>query len=215
MKDSIHKIIFMAFLVVSFLAWGPCECSAFGGLTGAMDKISKEIDGGESADSGKATKAQPTAPPAKQKQPPRGKDASSVSSYDPKTGITTKSQENPDGSRTVTKTDKDGNVISKKTQPPRGKGTSSASSYDRESRITTKSQGNPDGSRTVTKTDKDGNVISKKTQPPRGKGTPSASSYDPETGITTKSQGNPDGSRTVIKTDRDGNIISHKTGWTR
>ncbi len=84
----------------------------------------------------------------------------SASSYDPDTGITTTSQRNPDGSRTVTQTDKDGNVISNKTLPPRGKGTSSASSYDPETGITTKSQGNPDGSRTVTRTDKKGKVIS-------------------------------------------------------
>ncbi len=167
MRNSIHKIVFMSFLVVSFLAWLPCECYASGGLMGAIDKISKEIDGDKSADSDKATEAQPTAPPTQETLPPIGEGTPSASSYDPETGITTKSQGNPDGSRTVTKTDKGGNVISKKTLPPRGRGTPSASSYDPDTGITTKSQGNPDGSRTVTQTDKKGKVISSETVGPR------------------------------------------------
>ena len=47
--------------------------------------------------------------------------AQSSSYYDPDTGITTESRKNPNGSFTITKTDKDGTVISKKTRPPRVK----------------------------------------------------------------------------------------------
>ncbi|GBE42946.1 hypothetical protein BMS3Bbin10_01017 [bacterium BMS3Bbin10] len=130
------------------------------------------------------------------------KPAASASSTDNKTGVTTKSVKNPDGTRTVTKTDKDGNVLSKETV---GKSPASASATDTKTGITTKSVRNPDGTRTVTRTDKDGNVLSKETV---GKSPDSASSTDTKTGITTKSVKNPDGTRTVTKTDKNGEVIS-------
>jgi len=39
-------------------------------------------------------------------------------SFDPDTGITTESRRGPDGAVTVTRTDRDGNVISRETRPP-------------------------------------------------------------------------------------------------
>ena len=86
----------------------------------------------------------------------RQRELPSASMTDPATGITTTSQGNPDGSRTVTKTDADGNVISEERMPARGEGLPSASSYDPKTGVTTTSQGNADGSRTVTKSEEVG-----------------------------------------------------------
>lgn len=125
---------------------------------------------------------------------------------DPKTGITTTSVDNPDGSRTVTRTDRDGKVLSTEVVP--AKSAATASSTDTKTGITTTSVDNPDGSRTVTRTDRDGKVLSTEIVPAKGAGPTIASSTDPETGITTTSIGNPDGSHTVTRTDRDGKVLS-------
>ncbi len=154
-----------------------------GGLAGAMECVAEEIEQAGS-------------------EP--GKKPASASSTDPKTGVTTKSEQGQGGKRTVTKTDKKGKTLSKETV---GKEPASASSTDPETGITTTSVRNPGGTRTVTKTDKHGKVISKKVV---GKEPASASSTDPETGITTTSKQNPGGTRTITKTDAQGNILSRE-----
>lgn len=159
------------------------DCKASGSLLSAMNCVTKRIEG--AGGSGK-------------------KKPDSASSTDKKTGITTKSVENPDGSRTVTKTDREGNVLSKKTL---GKSPASASSTDKKTGITTKSVRNPDGTRTVTETDKDGNVLSRERV---GKAPDSASSTVLKTGETNTSVANPDGFRTVTTTDKAGNILSRE-----
>jgi hypothetical protein len=114
------------------LAQAKKKCKG-GGLVGAMECVTEQIEGA-------------------------GKEPASASSTAPKTGVTTKSEQNPDGTRTVTKTDKDGKLISKETV---GKEPASASSTDPETGVTTKSVRNPDGTRTVTKTDAQGNILSR------------------------------------------------------
>ena len=159
------------------------DCKSDGGLVGAMDCVTKRIEG-------------------------NGKPVENTSNFarstDTNTGITTTSIRNPNGSRTVTRTDKNENVLSTETL---GNAPASASSTDKTTGITTKSVRNPDGSRTVTRTDKNGNVLSTETL---GNAPASASSTDKTTGITTKSVRNPDGSRTVTKTDNDGNLLSRE-----
>ena len=86
------------------------------------------------------------------------KSSTSASSTDLNTGETTTSVKNPDGSRTVTITDKDGDILSAKTI---SKSPASASSTDLNTGETTTSVANPDGSRTITKTDAEGNVLSR------------------------------------------------------
>jgi len=157
-------------------------CKSSGGLLGAMDCVTKKIDEAGSTPS---------------KSP-------SASSTEKQTGVTTTSKSNPDGTHTITKTDKDGNLLSKEKVGPQP---ASASSTDTSTGVTTTSVRNPDGSRTVTKTDKDGNLLSKEKVGPQPA---SASSTDTSTGITTTSVRNPDGSRTVTKTDKDGNVISRE-----
>jgi len=103
-----------------------------GGLVGAMNCVAKKIEGAGM-------------PPA------------SASSTDPATGITTTSVRNADGTRTVTRTDRTGKVLSEEIV---GKSPASASSTDPATGITTRSMGNADGTHTVTKTDRNGNVIS-------------------------------------------------------
>ena len=159
------------------------DCKPGGGLLGAMNCVTKRIEG--AGGSGAKT-------------------PDSASSTDTNAGTTTTSVKNPDGSRTVTKTDKDGNVLSKKTVR---KSPTSASSTDKKTGVTTTSVRNPDGTRTVTKTDKDGNVLSRERV---GKSPDSASSTVLNTGETTKSVANPDGSRTVTITDKDGNVLSRE-----
>ncbi len=117
------------------------DCKSSGGLTGAMNCVTKRIEGA----GGKNTK-QPEKNPA------------SASTTDPKTGITTKSVKNPDGTRTITRTDKNGKVLSERTV---GKTSTSASMTDPETGITTKSVKNSDGSRTITRTDARGTVLSR------------------------------------------------------
>jgi hypothetical protein len=171
----------LVFVATSFLAVaGPAaaKCKG-GGLTGAINCITKEMD-----------KA--------------GKAPASASSTEKKSGVTTTSVRNPDGTRTVTKTDKNGKVLSKKVV---GKEPTSASATDTKTGITTTSVRNPDGTRTVTRTDKNGKVLSKKVV---RKEPTSASATDTKTGITTTSVRNPDGTRTVTSTDKDGNILSRE-----
>jgi len=87
-------------------------------------------------------------------------------STDPTTGVKTTSVGNADGSRDVTTTDKDGNVIDKRTEGgPADPKTDTKSdsdpimegtSTDPVTGVTTTSVGNPDGTRTVTRTDASG-----------------------------------------------------------
>ena len=86
------------------------------------------------------------------------KPQTSANSTDKNTGITTTSVRNPDGTRTVAKTDRDGNILSTESV---GKSPASASSTDKNTGITTTSVRNPDGTRTVTETDKDGTILSR------------------------------------------------------
>ena len=112
-------------------------CKRSGGLLGAMNCVTIMIEG-----AGSSSNETPD----------------SADSTDANTGTTTTSVQNLDGSRTITKTDKDGNVLSKETV---GKSPASASSTDQKTGVTTTSVANPDGTRTVTKTDKDGNILSR------------------------------------------------------
>ena len=160
-------------------------CKRGGGLLGAMNCITERIEGVGGSDD---------------------KTPDSARSTDANAGTTTTSVKNSDGSRTVTKTDKDGNVLSKETV---GKSPATASSTDKKTGITTKSVRNPDGTRTVTKTDMDGNLLSREKV---GKSPDSASSTEMNTGKTITSVANPDGSRTVTKTDKDGNVLSREKG---
>lgn len=143
--------------------------AGFGGLAGALDAVTKKID--------QAGKGQ-------------------ASSTNTKTGATTTSVANPDGSHTVTKKDKTGKVVSRETV---GKSPAFASSTDNATGITTTSVRNRDGTRTVTRTDKTGKVLSRET---RGKSPASASSTNNVTGITTTSVRNPDGSHKVTTTGK-------------
>jgi hypothetical protein len=61
---------------------------------------------------------------------PKAQELPSASSTDPNTGVTTEVHRNRDGSRTVTKTDRHGRVISKRTVGGRGIKVNSASSRD-------------------------------------------------------------------------------------
>jgi hypothetical protein len=163
------------------------DCKSSGGLVGAMNCVTKRIEG--AGGSGAKTPDKPS---------------DSASSTDKNTGVTTTSVKNPDGTRTVTRTGKDGKVLSEEKV---GKSPTSASSTDRKTGVTTKSVRNPDGTRTVTKTDKDGNILSRERV---GKSPDSASSTVLKTQVTTKSVANPDGSRTVTTTDKDGNVLSRE-----
>ncbi len=112
------------------------DCKSGGGLLGAMNCIAKRIEG--------ATES--------------NKKPGAASATNKKTGITTKSVQNPDGTRTVTKTDKDGNILSRERT---AKSQASASSTIPETGQITTSVANRDGSRTVTTTDKSGNILSR------------------------------------------------------
>ncbi|GEM_PF-2280742 len=108
--------------------------------------------------------------------PTRPRELPSASSTDPATGITTTSQGNADGSRTVTRTDADGNVLSQETMPPAGQGLPSASAYDPATGITTTAQGNADGSHTVTQSRDSAPAVSSAEPPAAGSVEPPASS---------------------------------------
>ena len=166
-----------------------------GGLVGAINCVTEQMDSDRDnraqKDAKQPKKVKPSAPP-------------SASTTDKNAGITSTSVRNPDGTRTFTKTDRNGNVLSKEVV---GKSPASASSTDRKTGVTTTSVRNPDGTHTVTKTDKKGNILSREIV---GKSPTSASSTDKKTGITTKSVRNPDGTRTVTKTDKNGNILSRE-----
>lgn len=97
------------------------------------------------------------AKPAKPAKKPRKQNLASASSTDPASGVTVSVQQNRDGSRTVTETDRNGNVIRQRVEPkpvkkanaPRKPGRAWASAYDPATgtRITSMSNGN--GTRTV------------------------------------------------------------------
>ena len=76
------------------LSAGPADAGFKRGITDALKKVSEQMDG--------ASKK------AKKKQQP------SVRTTDPKTGVTTKVEGQPDGSRVITRTDKHGRIISTK-----------------------------------------------------------------------------------------------------
>ena len=79
-----------ALSILPLLAVVAAVPASAGGLVGAMDKVADQIEG----------------------------KPSSASSTDPSTGITTTSTRNADGSRTVVRTDADGNELSREARPP-------------------------------------------------------------------------------------------------
>ncbi len=130
--------------------------------------------------------------------------APSASAFNPETGITITSVGNLDGSRTVTQTNANGDVISTTNIP--ASTPPSASTTDPNTGNTITATGNPDGSQTVTETTPTGNTVSTTNVPTSSPD--SASSTDPSTGVTTTSTSNPDGSRTVTETDANGDVTS-------
>lgn len=131
-----------------------------GGLVGAMNCVTERIEGAGGSGAKTADTPSDSASPTGNRRPRINKDRSPAfaSSTDPSTGETITSVGNPDGTRTVTKTDKAGNILSRETV---GNSPDSASSTVQKTQVTTRSVANPDGSRTVTKTDKDGNILSR------------------------------------------------------
>ena len=130
----------------------------------------------------------------------------SISSRDIKTGISTKSVSNADGTRTVTVRDAKGNILNSHVVP--AKTETSMSSTDLKTGITIKSVLNKDGSRTVTRTDAKGNLLSSHVVPVKS---PDEASMIDHAGMATRSVRNADGSRTVTKTDARGNVISKES----
>ncbi len=216
------KKLMFSLLILSLTA---SNAYAVGGLSGALDDISKQIDSsGESSSGSQASQTAP-APPAPPHQPPAlpapgvltgstqpgivptKPGEGSMVMIDPQTGNVTQGVLNPDGSKTITEMDKNGNVVGTRTVPPAGQSLPSGSAFDPSTGITTAVQGNADGSRTITKTDADGKVIEKRTEPKSKPGSASASAYDPSTGMTTSVVKNADGTRTVTKTDSSGKVL--------
>ena len=128
-----------------------------------------------------------------------------ASSTDPSTGITTKSVQNADGSRTVTQTASDGTLISSRTVPPRGKRTPSASSTDKKTGIKITAKGNRKGSRTVIVTDRFGHFISRRVVPM--KPVTFITSTCTKTGKKKKVTCNKNGSRTIRHYNPYGTVI--------
>ncbi|HTL71363.1 MAG TPA: hypothetical protein VL404_08750, partial [Candidatus Eisenbacteria bacterium] len=124
---------------------------------------------------------------------------------DPKTGGSTTTYYNPDGTRKVVKKDKDGHVLSEEFYPPGSDKPDVVKTKDPETGETTTTVTNKDGSKDVLVTNSDGFLVG---ETHVGGPRPSASVYDPESGNTTSSVRNPDGSRTIKTTDPDGNLIS-------
>jgi hypothetical protein len=129
----------------------------------ALPKYEKEIR----AMGGEVPKVEPAAEGAPRVEAPQGAPEEApkaqpwASSTDPKTGITTTSQGNPDGSRTITKTDSQGNEVSRETVPPPGKSTPSVSTTDPATGETTTIEGLKGGGTVTTKTDASGKQTSK------------------------------------------------------
>jgi hypothetical protein len=124
----------------------------------------------------------------------------SASSFDPKTGVTTTSTSNGNGTRTVTTDDGKGNVNTTIS----GGEPASASATDTTTGATATSTSNGGGTRTVTTDDGKGNTNTKIS----GREANSASSTDPKTGVTTTSISNGNGTRTVVQTDASGKVLS-------
>lgn len=118
--------------------------------------------------------------------PPRKK-LPSASSTERRSGVTTTARGNADGSRTNTRTNRNGRVLDERTGRPDPR--PSMSSTDRNTGVTTTVRTNPDGSRTVTKTNRKGRVISEQRRSGPGANRPWASAYDPDTGTRTTSVG--------------------------
>lgn len=93
--------------------------------------------------------------------PPASPKAPSASSTAPETGITTESRGNPSGSRTVTRTDKQGNILSEEIIPA-GPRPFSASAFDPETRVTTSIVKQPDGKALLTQTGENGKILNQK-----------------------------------------------------
>ncbi|MFC1589893.1 hypothetical protein ACFL42_00210 [Candidatus Omnitrophota bacterium] len=135
------------------------------------------------------------------------------SNVDLNTGIASMVKVRADGSRAVTKTDSDGNLVSMEVFP-KGSNIPTITKYtDPDTRITTTTIMNEDGSKTVHKVNEIGMTVSKDTIPapaPKVRMPASATSIDPVTGMRTTSSRNPDGSKTIVVTGKDGNLLSEK-----
>jgi hypothetical protein len=85
-----------------------------------------------------------------------------MQSYDPDTGVTTESRRGPDGSVTVTRTDRDGEVLSRETRPPGRRHLPEASTTDPVSGVTTRAERTPAGDTRIRRTDGSGNLLSER-----------------------------------------------------
>jgi hypothetical protein len=110
-----------------------------GGMVGALNGIAEDMD----------TEAEPEETP-KKTVPSNSSNVATM--VDSKTGIATTSVNRGDGSRIITKTDRNGKVLSTDLIPPGGKNPAIASTTDPATGITTSVVANPDGSRTISKT---------------------------------------------------------------
>jgi len=129
------------------------------------------------------------------------------SATDTGTGVTTTVYKNPDGSRTVTKTDTSGREIGREEIPVREPGSISGSTRNPDGTIT-EYEKKPGKNPVVTKKDAKGKVISKREILPEPVG---GSAFDPKTKVTTAVLVNPDGSHTITKTGSDGKVIEKVT----
>ncbi len=136
--------------------------------------------------------------PAGGAQPPAGgRDLPWAESTNRATGITTRSEANPDGSHTITRTDKNGNVISRETTPPpRARGPQA---------------GAPPGA--AQPGAQPGAPAGQPAAPAGRQDRPWAEGYDhPREGVTTRSEGQADGSHSITQTDdQTGRVIQRRT----
>ena len=153
----------------------------------------------------------PAAPPA------GGSGPAIASSTDPETGITTTSARQPDGSRVVTQTDADGNVISSTVFPPAGSEPAFASSFDPKTGVMTTATEGADGERVVTTTEKvSADGVDKIVETDnRGNRTETVLNPDGTTGTITEKDANgntrtitrnPDGGFKVVENTVDGYV---------
>lgn len=198
-------------IVAAFMVLGHAgPVIAFGGLTGALEDVTKKVQGDDASGDNSAAPVESVshaefAPSAEPTESATKEDGDTT--VDPETGIATTVKTHSDGSRTVTKKDKDGRLISEEIFQAGKDKPEVVKTVDPVTGNTTTQVFDKDGTKSTIVTNSEGFLVSEKYTKPEA---PQASLYDPDTGVTTSSVKNPDGSRTVTKKDKDSHVVSEE-----
>ena len=198
----------MCFVAIFVLCLISQNAFSFGGLTGALDEVSKQINNSNNNSNSNSNTPAQTGGPAPSPSadlplpPNQGANAPPPPDFGPIGGPST----GPIGEPSTGLINQ--RIVPAVTTPPVKDKNEGVTTVDPKTGVSTTTVTNKDGSKTITKKDKNGNILSEEFFP-KGSNKPDViKEHNPETGEVTTTVTNKDGSKNVIVTNSDGFLVS-------